>query len=137
MDSAVDTAAHACSFPEGTSVSSPNRTLIVYVDVDDMLIRSVGSKRIPIVPAIEHVRRLHATGAELYCWSSGGGEYARASAQEVGIEQCFRAFLPKPHLLLDDQPVADWKLCIELHPLSIHDQDAIDYWQQIATRMMS
>jgi len=39
--------------------------MIVYVDVDDTLVRSVGDTRIPIVGVIEHVRRLKADGAQL------------------------------------------------------------------------
>lgn len=89
--------------------------LVVYVDVDDTLIRSFGSKRIAMSLMVERVRRLHAEGAELYCWSSGGGEYARESAREVGLEECFLAFLPKPKALIDDVLVEKWRL-VELHP---------------------
>ncbi|MFT2718800.1 hypothetical protein ACMT4L_02240 [Deinococcus sp. A31D244] len=46
--------------------------LIVYVDVDETLVRNVGRSRVPIPGAIAHVRELAAQGAELYCWSSGG-----------------------------------------------------------------
>lgn len=49
------------------------------------------------------------------CWSSGGTGYARAAAEEVGLGDCFEAFLPKPHLLLDDVSVGNWRL-VELHP---------------------
>jgi hypothetical protein len=88
----------------------PSQTpLVVYVDVDDTLVRTVGTKRIPIAGAVDHVRSLHADGAQLYCWSSGGGEYARSIAEDLGIAGCFVAFLPKPHVLLDDQPVGDWR----------------------------
>jgi Protein of unknown function (DUF705) len=121
----------ASQFIAGVTLKSNSKTLVVFVDVDDTLMRSVGSKRIPIARAIEHVRRLHATGADLYCWSSGGREYAMASAKEVGLEHCFTTFLPKPHVMLDDQPVADWRLCLELHPLSIQDHDADEYWGKI------
>lgn len=82
---------------------------IVYVDVDDTLIRSFGTKRIPIPAAIARVRALHEEGAILYLWSSGGAEYARASAVELGIEPLFAAFLPKPTLIMDDQQVHEWR----------------------------
>jgi hypothetical protein len=49
-----------------TALQSPGRLpLVVYVDVDDTLIRTAGSKRIPIGSVIEHVRALAAAGAEL------------------------------------------------------------------------
>ena len=37
---------------------------IVYVDVDDTLIRSYGSKRIPLAGVVEQVRLLHADGQD-------------------------------------------------------------------------
>ena len=87
----------------------------VYVDVDDTLLRSAGSKRIPMTSTVERVRELHALGAELYLWSRGGAAYARDVARELGIEPCFRAFLPKPELLIDDEPVTSWR-AVAVHP---------------------
>jgi predicted HAD superfamily phosphohydrolase YqeG len=88
----------------------------VFVDVDDTLIRSVGAKRIPMPGMIAKVRQLKAEGACLYLWSSGGAEYARASAEELGLESCFTAFLPKPDLYIDDQPVHEWRGCRHVYP---------------------
>ena len=90
--------------------------LVIYVDVDDTLVRSVGTKRIPISAAIDHVRDLSREGARLYCWSAGGADYARESADELGISDCFVAFLPKPHVLLDDQHPTDWRRLVHVHP---------------------
>lgn len=95
----------------------PSRPLVVYVDVDDTLIRSIGTKRIPLPAVIRYVRTLHQSGgAILYCWSAGGAEYAEATARELGIEACFRAFLPKPDLVIDDQPFAEWRDLTVVHP---------------------
>ncbi len=91
-------------------------SLVVYVDVDDTLIRTVGSKRIPVSHVTEHVRILAKAGAELYCWSSGGAAYARLVAVELGIEELFASFLPKPQVLIDDMAVSDWRRMIEVHP---------------------
>ncbi len=90
--------------------------LVIYVDVDDTFVRSYSTKRIPMPTIIRHIRALHEQGAELYCWSSGGAAYARASAEEFGIAYCFTAFLPKPDVLLDDQNVADWRRLRQVHP---------------------
>jgi hypothetical protein len=95
-----------------------NRALVVYVDVDDTIVRSVGSKRIPIPAVIEHVRQLKLQGAVLYCWSAGGADYARSSALEFGINDCFEAFLPKPNIMIDDQEVTGWPNFNHIHPLS-------------------
>ncbi len=89
--------------------------LIVYVDVDDTLIRSFGSKRIRMSHTVDRVRQLYEDGVELYCWSSGGAAYAQASARELDLEHCFKAFLPKPKALIDDVAIENWRL-VELHP---------------------
>lgn len=94
---------------------------VVFVDVDDTLVRSAGTKRIPISSAVERVRTLHQEGAALYLWSSGGAEYARASAAELGIEGCFVAFLPKPDVYLDDQAVHEWRYCRHVRPSNVHE----------------
>ena len=107
------------------------RPLVVYVDIDDTLIRSVGARRMPIPAAIRHVRDLHAQGAVLYCWSSGGGEYARESAAEAGLEDCFAAFLPKPDVLLDDQAVGEWRRLLNVHPAECHGQSVATYRERL------
>ena len=93
-----------------------NRQRIIYVDVDDTLVRSVGKKRIAMPGVVAAVRELHGSGAQLFLWSSGGADYARESAQELGLSDCFAAFLPKPDVYIDDQSVADWRFCRHVLP---------------------
>jgi hypothetical protein len=97
------------------------------VDIDDTLVRSFGSKRIPMTPMVEHVKNLHSEGAVLYAWSSGGGEYARTVAQELGLGDCFTAFLPKPHVMIDDQPPAEWRSTVHVHPGVAPSRTLADY----------
>ena len=82
---------------------------IVHVDVDDTLVRSAGTKRIPIPRVIERVRALAAQGATLYLWSTAGAVYAEQTARQLGLTTCFSGFLPKPTLILDDQPISEWR----------------------------
>ncbi|MEM9998444.1 MAG: DUF705 domain-containing protein [Bacteroidota bacterium] len=89
---------------------------IVLVDVDDTLVRSAGAARIPMPEMIAAVRRLHASGAQLYCWSSGGAAYAQRSAEEVGLAECFLAFPPKPTALIDDVAITEWRHLQQVHP---------------------
>lgn len=114
-----------------TTMSFTRSPLVVYVDVDDTFVRSIGAKRIPISGVLDHVKKLHSSGAILFCWSSGGAEYAKNSAKEFLIDHCFQAFLPKPNVLIDDQSLSDWRLCLEVHPLSIRHQNATEYWAEI------
>jgi hypothetical protein len=93
-----------------------SRTLIAYVDVDDTLVRSFGSKRIPMTEMVRHVRELHRDGIVLYAWSSGGADYARDTARELEVEDCFQAFLPKPNIIIDDQAPAEWRRLVHVHP---------------------
>jgi hypothetical protein len=107
-----------------------NIPLVVYVDVDDTLMRSAGTKRMPIPKVVMHVKQLAAQaegGIELYCWSTAGSEYARATARELGIEACFTAFLPKPNVLIDDQEIGSWRRFVVVHPLGIADRSVEDY----------
>jgi len=92
------------------------RDLVAYVDVDDTLVRSFGSKRIPMTEMVRHVQELSRDGVVLYAWSSGGGDYARATAKELGLEDCFKAFLPKPNVIIDDQAPAEWRRLVHVHP---------------------
>ena len=92
--------------------------LVVYIDVDYTLVRSAGTKTMPIPNVVEHVRRLASAGAELYCWSSVGAEYARTTARNLGIESCFASFLPKPNIVIDDQAITDWRRFATVHPLN-------------------
>ena len=101
--------------------------LNIYVDIDDTIVRSVGAKRIPIPKVIQHVRDLKKQGAVLFCWSSGGAEYAKQSAQEFGIADCFEAFLPKPNVMIDDQKIVSWKRYVCIHPSSCSDKTLEDY----------
>ncbi len=103
---------------------SERRPEVVFVDVDDTLVRWAGSKRIPITSVVQRVMALHDGGATLYCWSTGGADYARDIARELGLEQCFVAFLPKPTIMLDDQAPAEWRLCRHVHPFNVESIEA-------------
>ena len=94
---------------------------VVFDDVDDTLVRSVGAKRIPMPAVVARVREMHSAGVSLYLWSSGGEDYARASAAELGISNCFVGFLPKPDAYLDDQAVSEWRYCTHVLPANARD----------------
>lgn len=94
---------------------------VVFIDVDDTLVLSVGTKRIPIPAVIARVRRLKQEGVILYLWSSGGADYCKASAAELAIDDCFVNFLPKPNVYIDDQPVHEWRSCKHLYPSQVEN----------------
>jgi len=94
---------------------------VVYVDVDDTLVRSAGTKRIPMPSVVAEVRKLKQNGAVLYLWSTAGAQYAQATAVELGIEECFVGFLPKPHVIIDDQPIQEWHTLRHVYPLQASD----------------
>jgi hypothetical protein len=91
-------------------------TKVVYIDVDDTLVRSLGSKRSPVRSVVNEVRRLYSEGAQLYLWSTGGAQYAKEAAAELGISECFIGFLPKPNAYIDDQAVDEWRGCKHILP---------------------
>ena len=99
---------------------------VIFVDVDDTLVRSVGTKRIPMVATVRYVKALKTEGWELYCWSAGGGEYARQSAEELGIADCFVGFLPKPTVMLDDLPPDAWRGFRVIHPNEVESASLME-----------
>lgn len=107
------------------------KDLVVYIDVDDTLIRSFGSKRMPMTSVVNHVQELHRQGVQLYCWSSAGAVYARETAEELGITSCFLTFLPKPHIMVDDQLPSEWKRSAVVHPNEANGKSATDYLEMI------
>ncbi|MEM7116886.1 MAG: hypothetical protein AAF614_30930 [Chloroflexota bacterium] len=109
----------------------PNKPIVFFVDVDDTFVRSYGHKRIPIPTTIEHLQQLHEQGAELYCWSSGGAEYARDSAAEFGIDSIFKDFLPKPNVVIDDIALGDWRNCIQIHPNTCGNKNLSEYLAEL------
>jgi len=100
---------------------------VIYVDVDETFVRSVGTKRIPMTSVINHIRQLKEQDAVLYCWSSGGADYARQSAEEFGIADCFVCFLPKPNAILDDQNIEQWRYFKQVHPAECYGKTLGDY----------
>ena len=113
--------------------TTAQRPFYIFVDVDDTFVRSTGQKRIPMTATISRIRLLKDQGAILYCWSSGGADYARKSAEEFGISDCFIAFLPKPNVLLDDQDITEWKNLRCIHPAECANFSLEDY-QKRTTR---
>jgi hypothetical protein len=104
-----------------------NSPLVIYIDVDDTLVRSAGTKTLPIPSMVEHTRELASSGAELYCWSAAGADYARSTAQRLGIEHCFVGFLPKPHIIIDDQELHAWKRFSVVHPMNAAGKSVAHY----------
>ncbi len=83
--------------------STLDRKRVIFIDVDDTLIRTVGTTQIPMPASVDYVRRMHAAGNTLYCWSRGGRDHARNVTKSLGIADCFVDFLPKPDICLDDR----------------------------------
>jgi len=96
-----------------------DRKSVIYIDVDDTLIRSFGTKQIPMPRSADYVRRMHAEGHVLYCWSRGGAEYSRNVASMLGISTCFVGFLPKPDIVVDDRLGQLLDHCEFIHPNNV------------------
>jgi hypothetical protein len=104
--------------------------LTIYVDVDDTFVRTAGDKRVPIPAVIKHIRYLKDNNVQLFCWSSGGADYARLSAEEFGLSDCFLAFLPKPNAILDHQHLGEWRSVSYIHPAFCTGRTVADYLRE-------
>ena len=111
-----------------------SKPFYVYVDVDETFVRNYGAKRIPMSHVISHIKELNARGAVMYCWSSGGAQYAEDSAKEFGIESCFVGFLPKPEIAIDDMAFSQWRNLLEVHPNECSGNTIESYREQIIER---
>ncbi len=105
--------------------------LVIYVDVDNTLVKTRGDKRTPEGEMIKHVVDLKGDGVQLFCWSSLGAEHARTTAEELHIAHCFSAFLPKPHIEIDDQAISDWPYFRHFYPSQATALKAADYRQAL------
>ncbi|MGZ3459019.1 MAG: hypothetical protein ACXU86_11010 [Archangium sp.] len=82
----------------------------IYLDAEDTLVSGTAGNRLHQERLVARVRELAQKGAGLYLWSRHGAEHARTVAVGLGIEDCFRAFLPKPEVLVDGEALEDWSL---------------------------
>lgn len=62
------------------------------------------------------MRALKQSGARLFLWSTAGAEYARSTAGELGLVECFEGFLPKPSAVVDGQPIAEGRDFLQFLP---------------------
>jgi hypothetical protein len=86
----------------------------IYLDAEDTLLSGPAGMGVPRERVVGRVRELARKGAGLYLWSRQGAGHARRVAAELGLEDCFQAFLPKPQVLLDAQALEDWSIS-EIH----------------------
>ncbi len=94
---------------------------VIYVDIDDTMVRSVGVKRILMPAVIAQVRRLKAEGATLYLWSSGGAEYCETTAVELGITDCFEGYVDIVISVGTDDSGWDTDVICHVHDKRFHD----------------
>lgn len=113
-----------------------SKPFYIYVDVDETFVRNYGTKRIPMSPVIEHIKELKSQGAIMYCWSSGGAQYAEESAKEFGIENCFSGFLPKPEIVIDDMGFSQWRSLLQVHPNECRGNNIESYKEKIIEQQL-
>lgn len=107
------------------------RTLVIYVDVDDTLIRTLGTKRVPIPTAISHVRALHTQGAVLYL-SAVAVNNMLGECARYGYRGMLRRILAKTsNSKFDDQQVSEWRYCRTVHPSNCGETSMEDYVTQL------
>ncbi len=114
----------------------PKKGSVIFVDVDDTLIRSFGTKQIPIPNTIQYVREMFTAGNILYCWSRGGAQYSHDVATKLGIADCFVCFLPKPDVVVDDRLEQLLDHCEFIHPNNAVTQPMrrINLWTEAVDR---
>lgn len=107
------------------------KSLVIYVDVEGTFVNSIGHRQVPIESVVKHLRELYEHGATLYCWSSAGADFAHQAAKTAQLEDCFKAFLPKPNVLIDDIAVEDWRQLLQIHPEKCASKSLYDYEDEL------
>ncbi len=72
---------------------------VIFVDVDDTLVRSIGQSRIPMPNVIEAVACLACPRGGALLLEYGGAEYARSSAGNLGSAIALMTTCPSPRCM--------------------------------------
>ena len=73
----------------------------IFVDVDLTLVDANG-RMLP--DASGALAKLKDRGCHLFLWSTNGADYARATAQRLGLSEMFEGFAAKADIIIDDMP---------------------------------
>ncbi len=107
---------------------------IIAIDRDETFVRNYVAKRIAIPSVIEYIKKLKSDGTIMYCWSSGGAIYAKESAEEFGIADCFIGFLPKPQVMIDDMNFSQWRNLLQIRPNECPKYSVESYREELNRR---
>jgi phosphoglycolate phosphatase-like HAD superfamily hydrolase len=98
----------------------------VFVDVDLTLVDAQG-RMLP--GASEALQKLKDKGCHLFLWSTNGTDYARQTAERLGLATMFEGFAAKPDIIIDDMPGT------VLNPFTF-DVNAESSWPALAERII-
>ncbi len=73
----------------------------VFIDVDLTLVDEKGAI---YGDAVDGLDRLRDAGCHLFLWSSVGVDYARSTAERLGLTDYFEGYASKPDIIIDDMP---------------------------------
>lgn len=73
----------------------------IFIDVDLTLVDANGRV---LDGAIDALKTLKERGCHLFLWSTVGMEYAKSTAERLGIFDLFDSFAAKPDVIIDDMP---------------------------------
>lgn len=82
------------------------KMLPVFIDIDGTLTDKPNGKGSAIASRIKIVKRIIESGTPVVLWSSGGSAYAKAFADQHGIEA--EAAIGKPDYCIDDMKNIKW-----------------------------
>ena len=76
-----------------------NGKKIIFIDIDDTLVRTYGLKRIPIPKTIQAIFRFHKEGSEIYLWSNGGSDYCKKNSKRIRNRQMHYRIFTKANFI--------------------------------------
>jgi hypothetical protein len=73
----------------------------IFVDVDLTLVDANGKMLSDAPVALD---KLRDKGCHLFLWSTNGTDYARKTAERLGLSEMFEGYAAKPDIIIDDMP---------------------------------
>lgn len=100
----------------------------VYIDMDLTIVDIYGA----LLPGVaDRLIEMRERGYELYCWSAGGEEYARALLVKHRIITLFKNVMDKPTMIIDDNPESLLKYPKVIKVNSRDDWTHLPFWESI------
>lgn len=98
----------------------------VFIDVDLTIVDEKGRMYDGVLAGLN---RLREAGCHLFLWSTVGVDYARSTAERLGLSDYFEGYASKPDIIIDDMPSTT-------EPVESFNYHASKSWESMADEII-